>query len=292
MPKLTHINSTYFNVDGAEISALFVSGKYAYIGTKGDAGDVIEEFQIFDISDPYNPTKVGGLDLSSTVYGTKSIFVRGDYAYVTIGSANLIGDSTEFVVLDISDPYNPVYVDGVELGVTNLYSVDVQKNYAYIGVYANSGTDSLRVIDISDPENLSLVGGYDGGTCGFRRVKVYNDKYLFAVGDASCVGYGAAQQGFIVFDISDPLIPTPVAGYSNGSNDFDFDISNRYLYLLSATTTPNSDLQILDISSTTNPTVVGSGIDTGHGTVEGRVRVYGDYVFVGKTDDPSLSVYN
>jgi hypothetical protein len=67
---------------------------------------------------------------------------------------------------DISDLDNPVIVD-TYLGPTQLaHNTHIEGNFAYISHYA----DGLRIVDISNPNNISEVGYYDtypGGGGGF-----------------------------------------------------------------------------------------------------------------------------
>ena len=74
-----------------EISAVFVSGKRAYVTTVKAGRD---HLLVVDVSDPTNPKQMG----SYSCYNPQSIFVSGDYAYVAVDRG--------LRVLDVSDPTN------------------------------------------------------------------------------------------------------------------------------------------------------------------------------------------
>jgi hypothetical protein len=106
---------------------------------------------IFDISDPTAPRRVGAVrSISSAWY----VVTQDMYAYVA--SYVTDGGSSEFVVLDLANPLDPQRVGSVEfpdLGENTQILISGQ--YAYL----NAG-QGVRVIDISDPTNPSVVGSY------------------------------------------------------------------------------------------------------------------------------------
>jgi hypothetical protein len=95
--------------------------------------------RVIDVSDPSNPTQVATLE--TYAWG---VAVAGDYAYV-------VGNSLQ--VVDISIPSSPNEVSSYPLGATH---VAVAGDYAYVAGYGGLG-----VVDVSDPDNLRLVGYYD-----------------------------------------------------------------------------------------------------------------------------------
>jgi len=88
------------------------------------------------------------------------VFVEGSYAYICASCA--------FVILDVSEPTQPVKSGHLVLpDIAN--DVYISGNYAYVA----DGYSGLRIIDISDKQNPSEVGYYD--TPGNARgVYVYN----------------------------------------------------------------------------------------------------------------------
>ena len=82
------------SVDGSAL-AIDVQGDYAYVGDWG------YRFQVFDVSNPCNPTRLYG-DVETT-QEIADLVVHGDYAY-------LANDRNGLVVYDISNPNLPSHV--------------------------------------------------------------------------------------------------------------------------------------------------------------------------------------
>jgi len=97
-----------------------------------------DEFEIFDISDPTNPFKVGG---ANSVTTTHDVVVSGNYAYV-VGLST--GDELE--VFDISDPTNPLKV-ATAATAGNTFGVAVSGNYVYVVTFSDG--DDLEIFEIS-----------------------------------------------------------------------------------------------------------------------------------------------
>ncbi len=282
---------------GANYQAAVVDGNYLYVGrydsyttcsqTPGSAEGC--ELQVYDISDPTDPTFVAGRDSNGSASGAEgqeilSLTVSGDYLYVgmyggyvncsqTPGSAH----GCELLVYDISDPTDPTFVagrdiDGSATGDVNessIRSLIVSGNYLYAGTDAIDGADTcsqtpgsaegceLQVYDITTPTSPTFVAGRDGS------------------GSA-----GGSFPGFV-----DALA-----------------VSGNYLYIghegdpVACSQTPGSaegcELQVYDITTPTSPTFV-AGRD-GSGSASGAIgaitinalTTVGDYLYVGKFTSP------
>jgi hypothetical protein len=140
-----HNPSSPTSVGGVDVStdvrAVFVSGKYAYLGLTSDGGSG-NEFRIYDISNPSSPSSIGGFSYNQNL---QSIFVQGKFAYLGFAGDNSTG--TEFKIYDISNPASPVSVGGIDTagasgGVGGVKSIYVQGKYAYLGLSAITGTCS------------------------------------------------------------------------------------------------------------------------------------------------------
>ncbi|HVE81123.1 MAG TPA: tail fiber domain-containing protein, partial [Candidatus Dormibacteraeota bacterium] len=169
---------------GTDINAIFVSGRYAYVGKNGNGSNCVPgnnsgcEFRIYDVSNPSSPTYVGGEDVdSANSRNIKAIYVSGRYAFIgkngdsgTCSSSDRTG--CEFLVFDISNPASPSYVGGTDstnagTGTNSFSSVAVSGRYAFIGNSFNSGTCSssdrtgceFQIYDVSGAETVSLTSG-------------------------------------------------------------------------------------------------------------------------------------
>ncbi|MFA6306183.1 MAG: hypothetical protein WC639_00005, partial [Patescibacteria group bacterium] len=299
-----------------EVKSVFVSGKYAYIGTT-NATVNNEDFQIYDISNPASPVRVGGVNLGD--FGVMSVTISGKYAYVgaeTSGTTN-----EDFQIYDISNPSNPVRVGGVNLGnYDGVNSIAISGKYAYVATnLAFYNAEELQIYDISNPANPVRVGGVDWGNYVINSVAV-SGNYAYVTGwninffsiydvsnPASPVLVGSStedtwgdsvtvsgkyayvgtsnattnSEDVQIYDISNPVYPSRVGGIN--LNDYDYNqiiISGKYAYIgtLDATT-GNEDFLIYDISNPSNPVHVG-GIDLGTSAVN-SIFVSGKYAYVG-----------
>ena len=216
--------------------------------------------------------------------GARSVFVQGDYAYVTADR----DDGLQ--VIDISDPNSPVGVgrltDTAALALNGAWSVFVQGNYAYVTTLHDDG---LQVIDISDPTNPTGVGQLtDGGN-----LELNGTNGVFVQGNYAYVT-GFFDDGFQVIDISDPTNPTGVGQLTDGGNLELFGarsvfVQGNYAYVASSF---DDGLQVIDISDPTNPTGVGQLSDNANLELDGAYSVFvqGNYAYVAAETDDGFQV--
>ncbi len=210
--------------------------------------------QIFDISDPLAPTRLGVMTNGNPQLLRMPV-VLGEYAFTPwgegVGSALLIST-------DISDPHSPVEISrlGFTCGLADyLYAVG-RDHYVYLGcgqrtlvfdvddpkhiiqlgfsdssdnIYSSAlGVDNhlaianqnLEIIDISDPYDPFQVGTLEtaGASVG---VSIHGRTALVA-------DYG---EGLLVVDISDPAAPNPVCSYETPAKTGSIDVDGRYIYV-------------------------------------------------------------
>ncbi|GHN02786.1 hypothetical protein WSM22_42750 [Cytophagales bacterium WSM2-2] len=116
--------------------AVFVSGNYAYVVGGSNA------LEIINVSSPGSPSHVGSLSNGSNgalLLDPVSIYVVGRYAYIASNGSNALE------IVDVFDPANPVHKGSLTNVPTNLRSITISGNYAYM-----SG-NTLQIIDISNP---------------------------------------------------------------------------------------------------------------------------------------------
>jgi len=199
----------------------------------------------------------------------QDIAVQGQYAYVAAQEGGLI-------ILDVSDPANPVRVSSHETSGP-AQCVAAAGNHAYVA----DGSAGLQVIDVSDPANPMHVGGYI--TSGsFSGVSVAgNHAYL-----AGSRQEGATwTNGVQVIDISDPANPVRVGGYDTSGYAQGVAVAGNYAYVTETPRWTGSNsvgggLQVIDVSDPANPVRVG-GYDT-IGSAQG-VAVAGNYAYLTET---------
>ena len=124
----------------------------------------------------------------------QDVAVSGGDAYIADGNNGL-------VVVDVSDPTDPVRVGGY-YDSNYAQGVAVSGDYAYVA----DGTGGLVVVDVSDPPDPTWVGGYDASD------------YAYGVAVSGGYAYVADRDsGLVVVDVSDPANPTRAGGYDTGS---------------------------------------------------------------------------
>jgi hypothetical protein len=313
-------------------NGIAVSGSFAYVisqvsttacsNTPGSA--VGCEIKIFNIANPANPAYVAGMDESGTSNGiigalTPSIIrVYGHYIYV-INPGNATDCSTagnavgcELQVYDVSNPYSPVFVSGVDAGGTNnsvsgivssaFNDAAVSGRYVFVSKTASATACSntagsaigceVQVYDFNNPSSPVYVAGIDAsgtvgsGIAGVSGININISgryAYLGLAGNAStCSGTAGNAVGceLQIYDIATPTAPvyltgTDVSGLQSGLTAVTTErtaINGRYLYMSKASNATNCntannasgcELQIYDISGVDAVSVNAGSIYTG-----------------------------
>jgi len=184
-----------------EMNPWYIAGKdnYLFLGSLNNG------LSILDLNDPINPVSVwtnANLSLP-TIYGNK-MFAFG---------------SDRDKIYDVSDPKNPILLADLQKGTLNGLSVE-KDNLLY------TGTDKIKVIDIEDINNMSLIGqSYSSDIYVDGAIKNLVANKLFAFGSAS------GDQGSMgLFDISQPEMKL-MGKYKLNNMVHDAKIKGDSLYL-------------------------------------------------------------
>ncbi len=125
-------------------------------------------------------------------------------------------------------------------GVGRYADVWAEGDHAYLGSFQTTG---VRIFNIADPTNPTLVATYTGGN--FKDVKTRNGVGYFASDDG---------QGLHIVDISDPANPTlikRVTSVQGGFNDIhNVSLDGDYVYQAD---NHNAAVKVLNISDPANP---------------------------------------
>jgi len=186
---------------------------------------------ILDVSDPARPFCRSHVSVPTGVTGVQ---VRGDFAYLGIGSGPL-GFGLEIV--DIHDPDNPA--------TQGLYNPSGVSDLAIAGnVLYLTTASSLVVLDISNPTVPLLTSTYALNASATLKV----------VGNRLFVN-NQGTYTFEVFDLTDPLHPVKMGSFSQGmSGWYGFSVAGDRAYLLR----PAGGVDVLNISSPSNPLLIGT----------------------------------
>ena len=222
-------------------------------------------FQVLDVSDPSNPTKIGEVALGKR--GISDIAISGTTAYVA-------GDA--FWIVDVSTPTNPSEIGHSD--IPNLArGVVVSGNYAYVTDHFHQG---LRVFDITipnSPNQLSFTP-FPGRTRGIA----IKGSYLYIQAD---VWLEEGETGIRIVNISNPSSPTQDNFYATEGFTGWPEVAGNYLFL----PTGSEGLHILDISDPPNlpEAIVYSGLGN-----SGWIKVNGNHAYVNDNDRNSIVVLN
>ncbi|WP_370573446.1 disaggregatase related repeat-containing protein, partial [Methanomethylovorans sp.] len=279
-PSVPAHMSNYYNGDWAwDVS---VSGDYAHVTSWNG-------LTIADISDPSSPAFAGKYDVGG---GADEVDVQGNYAYVASGGS----DSVLVSVVDITDPSVPTLTGSAGLFADNGVGIDVEGNYACVGV----GFPGLSILDISDPvspEYIGHYGSYGPENCTQNVVVSGNYAYVLhdfelsildisdpsspvlassyptRISDVAVSGNYAylAADDVLILDVSDPAAPELAGSYDTSGASY-IAISGNYAYVVS-----DNGLIVLDISDPFSPQLAGSYSGS---TISGSITVSGDYVYV------------
>ena len=169
------------------VNDIAVVTNYLYVTTGGT-------LEIFDISQPQNPTHVYSVQSSNPDAGFSQIAITQNYAFITS-----YRNTPQFYVFDISNPDNPKEVASYE-GVSRHPSrLSVNGQYLYI---ANSY--NVEIFDISSPQSPQKLNSIP--TDGSALDVVVRDGFAYIADN---------DEGLLIVDISDPFNPINVSELVN-----------------------------------------------------------------------------
>ena len=249
---------------------------------------------VVDVSSSAAPTLAGVTSpLPEKVW---AVAVRGDYAFLAVGSAGLrvidVSDPAHpievghwqgaeaasqlavagelayliveggLAVLDVSDPTAPQEVAFYEVAANDIV---VDGNYVYLA--AALGLQILSVAEPSDPQLIGRVVEYDSS----GRVAVAGDTIYMTVQEELCSPTGCViQSRLVVIDITDRTQPRRLAriDYFEAT---DLVIDGGQLYAA------GDDVQILDISQPEQPVTISLAATPGYAA---QIAVTGGRLYV------------
>jgi len=197
--------------------------------------------QIIDVSNPFNPVKIGEYSPESVIYSTKSAVGYGDYVYVT--------DHSGLQIIDFSNVANPQKVGEFLIDSLSTCIPIIKNDIVYLAINYSEAKGGLSILDISNPQSpveLSriLVSNYPTITYS---TSYYNETIFFGGVDV----YTFAGK-FKAFNISNPQYPYEVSSLDLAVSD-QFS-TNGLCYTVSS----DSAVNIVDISDVSNLRIIGS----------------------------------
>ena len=200
-PRQPQVLTEFFDRSWRGIHNLFVHGERIYLAPIEGSGSV-RGVIILDISRPTQPR------ISDRWINENNRFSgRIHDVFVDEGRAYLSDPFSGLVILDLSDPDNPVTLSSLSFD-EGIHSAWANEGYVYCNQEFGSWERSIHVVDISDPTNPVKVeefraeGPPDDEIVGPHNPYVRDGLLYYAYYDA----------GLRIFDLSDPAAPRQV-GY-------------------------------------------------------------------------------
>lgn len=235
---------------GRMVRSVSVVGNYAFVGDS--AG-----LEILDLSNPANPTLLGGAPTPGSAYGVQ---VVGSNAFVSVYGGDVsVGGGLQ--IIDVSNPQLPERIGGVAKGDT--YELQVVNQYAYVADFYRG----LEIYDVTNPTNPVVVAGYNpgGNPIGIRVLGSF--AYL-----------AAYSGGLKIVNIANPAQPVLAGSFSNIGEIWDVDVAGNHAFLANH----YNGVNVIVISDPAQPRLIANLPTKGYPT---SVRAVGSRVFVTASED-------
>lgn len=217
---------------GAGLLGVDAAGNYAYVVGE----DNTEEFQVIDIGNIAAPQKVAGINLEGNA-DALAVFYASNFVYV----GREVGSAEEFIAIDVSNPTNPLVAVSYEVndGVNDVY---VSGGRAYLAT--DLGGAGLIILNVSNPTSITLLGQhYSADT---KSVNARQPAVLLL---------GPGQD----LSTADASVPSAIATLGSiSAGDVVNDIATRGSLAFIGTSNSNKEFQVINISSSTAPTLYSS----------------------------------
>ncbi len=186
------------------------------------------ELEIIDISNLSSPTIVGNYAYFANTYNLQ---VADNFAYLS-GYSNL-------KIIDVSTPSSPTLVSDYVTPGSNIQSLHVVDNKAYVA----DGFAGLSIIDVSNPYSPTLVGNY---TTPDQATGVYITGNMAFVVDNS--------PSLQIIDVSNSSSPSLAGSYITQGTANDVYVVDNMVYLAEG----SFGLEIIDIENLSSPVLAGN----------------------------------
>ncbi|HUU78768.1 MAG TPA: hypothetical protein VMX55_10505 [candidate division Zixibacteria bacterium] len=259
---------------------ILCEGNYIYLTVLGYEYDSPESYVfVYEINNPNNPvklsqTKISYLFINEMIFNNNYLYLIGDSKFYVINIENpnnpliiyesLDGDSDDskkglilgdylllyiypkITVYNISNPYQPVYIDYSMLQYNSTYGLFLYDFYSIEQFIYGSCYWGLVVLNATDPTNMTLINVIDNDLKEYNAYSniLVEDNYLF---------YSESGRGVRIFNKNNITHPTFAGFYNETSYDADYslDVELGYLFI------DFGKLHIVDISEIEKPEVIG-----------------------------------
>lgn len=205
---------------------------------------------LIDISDPFNPEILNYFYMPSYDLALDVDVVEGK-AFVASHESGL-------EVLDVSNPYNPLFLGAVDTP-DDAFGVNISGDIAFVA----DGVSGLQVINVSDPSTPAIVGAINTPGSFTSDIIVANDIAYLADFDG----------GLQVADVSDPSQPKMIGAVDTPGIAHSVTLMDNKAFVADG----EKGMQVIDVSDPHHPFILHS-IDTPGDASD--VAIMGDKAFV------------
>jgi hypothetical protein len=205
---------------------------YVYDSQMLFVADGLGGLEIWDVSDPFLPEKLGNWPAQNISTG---IFVSGPYAFLTDWDVGLR-------VIDVSNPSNPQQIG--EFKIRNeVFDVFVSDTLAFVAC------NTMRIFNISIPSVPREISQYTGHPFMTIEDICVKGTYVYAVDGHS------DSSSLTIIDVADPTNPQGVSCYGTSSSASCIYVSDSIAYI-GDMVSPNPGIFAINISDPLNPYLI------------------------------------
>ena len=237
---------------GGTVSTIAIQDSYAYLG-------VGPRLLILDVSIPSQPRVAGQTTVLSGI--VSDVALNDSRAFVVI-------DKSTLLVVDISDPANPLEVGNYNFA-SDLRSLEIVNDIALI----TDNAGSLHVIDVENPANLREIASLNVAETNVLRMITAGDRAYISDNDRS----------LYIVDISDPGSPFTAGVYDSGSTITGLEVVDNVAFL----TTADGQFQLVNTESAQSPQRI-SFYRNHSGRMLTLEAIYQNYAYVTELTVPVL----
>ena len=257
---------------GYRTARLIFDGNYGYVAI-GDAGVAI--YNMVNPASPVYVTQIQTIGRAASLYYGAITIGGTPTGHIFVANRN---PAPGVSAINVSTPTQPVTT-------SFLAAIPSATGSAYIPFYLNGkvyvayGTAGLRIIDVTNPSNLSLLGTADLG--GDSRAVVASGNYAYVA---------ARDSGVYVVDVTDPANPVKIKTLKT-PRARGVSINGSIIFVAAS----DSGMGMFDITDPANPTLIsytGSDVYGENVAVNGNVAGITDYSQITFYDisNPSASI--
>ena len=207
----------------------------------------------------------------------QDVVASGNYVYFV--TSNNASDG-EFVVVDKTDPTNPVDVASVEIGA-DVFAISLVGQYAYLATSDNAG--ELRVINVTTPTAPTSAATLDlsGSEDAYDIVSSGSRAYVVRANNA-----GGSE--FFTISITTPTAPVVLGSADLGASSRGVALSGTRAYAVTDNTA--GEFKVVDVSVDATPAVSGT-LNLPPATIGQELAVAGGYAYVVTDNNSSDSEF-